>query len=221
MTDGNRRASARRPATRRRQRNARAGRGGAAPPSPALPGKRPGQARPSFRQSGNKIRRSPSASSLTPPALASQNTARSSRPRPGDLPQLLRGDEGSPPPPQPPPLRHLGWAERPRTPPPAPRRWKTHLPGCRPAPEAPTPQSRAERDAGGTGPKAGGRGDGPPPVSSPAAHFPMVRQEAEEIPGKRGGGKPPPPLPGEGPREKTKERPRRSPFPVVTRAAPA
>lgn len=99
MTDGNRRASARRPATRRRQRNARAGRGGAAPPSPALPGKRPGQARPSFRQSGNKIRRSPSASSLTPPALASQNTARSSRPRPGDLPQLLRGDEGSPPPP--------------------------------------------------------------------------------------------------------------------------
>lgn len=220
MTDGNRRASARRPATRRRQRNARAGRGGAAPPSPALPGKRPGQARPSFRQSGNKIRRSPSASSLTPPALASQNTARSSRPRPGDLPQLLRGDEGSPPPPQPPPLRHLGWAERPRTPPPAPRRWKTHLPGCRPAPEAPTPQSRARRWRHGT--QRRGQRRWPSARFQPCGPFPHGAPGGRGNPGQeRRGEAAPPPLPGEGPREKTKERPRRSPFPVVTRAAPA
>ncbi|CAN0311762.1 unnamed protein product, partial [Bubo scandiacus] len=57
----------------------------------------------------------------------------------GDCPQLLPGHEGSPP-------RHLGWPQRPRTPPPTPphptpRSCKMHLPLYRPAPEALTLQT--------------------------------------------------------------------------------
>ncbi|CAN0311555.1 unnamed protein product, partial [Bubo scandiacus] len=50
---------------------------------------------------------------LPAPPTASRDATRSGRPSSGDCPQLLPGHEGSPP-------RHLGWPQRPRTPPPTP-----------------------------------------------------------------------------------------------------
>ena len=129
-----------------------------------------------------KKRSLPACLLLPSPPATSRDTTRSSRPSAGDLPQLLRGDEGSPPPPP-----CLGRKAPHPSSPPSPRRWKMRLPGDGPAPEA---LRLLEREAGG--PKRRGEMARPPcaprrPICTCCARR---LEEEEEIQGERvkGGG---------------------------------